>query len=209
MTPERIAEIRARVDAARPRWWKADLRPEHRDIYSPMDDGSHFYQVLKAHDHTQDADLVFAAEARQDIPDLLDELDAATERIGRLKAALEPLRARLMNGWFRIDESERYSECSVCDSVGPSDDFLHHDDCPLGAVLAALAAPTQEAAGAAEPITGPMCECDHPKDEHVDLVFQCKRMQRDRFCGCARFMFSASARPAPRPDGAAQEGDGC
>lgn len=77
MTDEQLAEIRARCEAATPGPWRSLV--EGRDF----DSGSSFIDTPLADERGQgievsgatDADQDFMAAARQDVPDLLSEVD--------------------------------------------------------------------------------------------------------------------------------------
>jgi hypothetical protein len=85
MTPERLAEIEARTEAATPGPWFADShvvdfgRPYRSDVYVP-------FAVVHAHaDHRtrqQEINAAFIAHARADVPDLVAE-------VHRLRAVLD------------------------------------------------------------------------------------------------------------------------
>lgn len=79
MDDKRIAEIRARTEAATPgpwEWMDAYMMcHENPEVKVPFDD------------RRRQADRLFAAHARQDIPDLLDALEAARAEVVRLNIA--------------------------------------------------------------------------------------------------------------------------
>ena len=124
MDAERIAEIRARVEAATPGPWK-DVWPCNCEEISISRDGAHRHEEL----HMTPPDTDFIAHSRQDIPDLLAEvarltaereeyertrwtvvaqrngalndLETANAELSRLRAVIEEARKALsLNGSF-------------------------------------------------------------------------------------------------------------
>lgn len=84
ITPERIAEIKARAERATKGPWEAERDGDRVYVVAPS---QHYftgcYAVLQAREPEADfeANVLFAAHARQDIPDLLGDLDAAQEQL--------------------------------------------------------------------------------------------------------------------------------
>ena len=82
MTPERLAEIRARAEAATegPWWTTRNLRPA--TIFSG--EGSDYNDAVA--DDAEPADATFIAHARTDVPELVAEI----ERLRELYSAMTP-----------------------------------------------------------------------------------------------------------------------
>lgn len=89
MTPERLAEIEARAEAATEGPWKCwngwPAKPMACERIGP-DGGGGLHGVPDIHGCVED--LEFAAHARQDIPDLLAYLRELEEETKRLEAEL-------------------------------------------------------------------------------------------------------------------------
>lgn len=103
MSPERLAGIAARTEAATPGPW--DAYESDCDMHvgrSP--DGPHVALFGRASWHDVPADATFVAHARQDVPDLLAEVE-------RLRVALE---------LFRTADTECIVDCPGCETGGAS-----------------------------------------------------------------------------------------
>lgn len=95
LTDERLAEIRARVEAATPgewSYWTFDVHEDWEQDNSPVVDGAFirgpaYYPDPEA-TYWRVGDAAFVAAARTDVPALLDEIDALRSENARLKAAL-------------------------------------------------------------------------------------------------------------------------
>lgn len=107
LTPDRLAEVRARAEAATEGTWEMfDFRGEGGGVYIKAgEDSASFYGInsgVTSPSHEQDqqmvADAALMSHARTDVPDLLAALDAATERAERAEAALERVEA-LAEDW--------------------------------------------------------------------------------------------------------------
>lgn len=120
-TQERIAEIRARADAATPGPWTTQ-KP-----FVPLGEGFAPGMIIAAVGPKQgiyadppsgsfpESDRKFIANARSDIPDLLLALDAAQEENRRLREALDGVLAR----YTRLVESgdAGFWDCETEDEV--------------------------------------------------------------------------------------------
>jgi hypothetical protein len=91
MTPERMKEIRERIEKATPRPWST-FPEEHDFLENGRDkDGQIFTQILMGEDQCVNAecsyswDAIFIAHARTDIPELLDEIERLKSEHNRLK----------------------------------------------------------------------------------------------------------------------------
>lgn len=122
MSTERLAEIRARCEAATEGPWR--VSPYKSGKYLSVEfliDGKPFASVaLYVHDET-DAD--FIAAARQDVPYLLDEIEARDER---LKFSLSVLNEHLDAHKEKDAEiarltaviQESIDDCGMCSGIG-------------------------------------------------------------------------------------------
>lgn len=102
MTPERLAEIKSRAEAATPGPWEAELQEVEVDHdgteypYTgawvpracPWEDGDGYV-------HMDDANAEFIANARQDIPDLLAEVERLREHVATLEHGNKDSRDRI------------------------------------------------------------------------------------------------------------------
>lgn len=104
MTPEQLKQIRERADKATPGPWKS-IRPGHRQAtkYRSVQIGRDAaYTTLEM----EPSDAKFISESRQDVPDLLDEVERLKEEVkelsrlraanGHLEQELQVLRSREM-----------------------------------------------------------------------------------------------------------------
>ena len=85
MSDDRIAEIRARLDAATSGPWVED----NGDVMTTGN--THHGPIMVALDCDNEGDAPFIANAPADIAWLLDEVDAARERIALLRAEVDDL----------------------------------------------------------------------------------------------------------------------
>lgn len=102
ITKERLAEIKARCDAATPGPWTSDL-----DEGSLRDAGGHILGYVRS-----DQDREFLAQVRQDVPDLVTEIEQLRTLV---KSAIHS-RDCLWCGAPYVDESKRHA--------------IHGDRCP-------------------------------------------------------------------------------
>lgn len=115
-TPERLAEVRARAEAATVGPWEWDA--PSTEPWPSGDENLHNAAndpVLSSWGYDADGidasaeDRAFIAHARTDVPDLLAALDAATERAEKAEAALARVEAALS----AHPECDRYAEDDV------------------------------------------------------------------------------------------------
>lgn len=91
MTPERLAEIEARVDAATPGPWRTktnrDFGPWHNDDWdvTAVSDGCRVSGLGSRNWKDACQNAAFIAHARTDIPDLIAEVKRLREIIGELE----------------------------------------------------------------------------------------------------------------------------
>ena len=83
MSPDQLAAIRARRDAATPGPWRKD----HTDATTISALGHFIGETLR------DADAEFVAHARQDVDDLLDYVDELSIALGIARRRLSPCTA--------------------------------------------------------------------------------------------------------------------
>lgn len=81
LTPERRAEIRARVDAASPAPWRTDS--DHCGCVHDDNEILFEHGMYHTEGYSERANADFAANARQDVPDLLAYVDALELAIRR------------------------------------------------------------------------------------------------------------------------------
>jgi len=98
LTDERIAEIRARVEAATPGPWEVDDKYSDQFVVCELDE----YVAVSASTDADigldgRADAEFIAHARQDIPDLLDERDMLIQRLATVENLAADILAAAMN----------------------------------------------------------------------------------------------------------------
>lgn len=135
MDDKRLAEIRARVDAATPGPWTVihDARTHWDRKGNEYPGGYHVLESQQLGDMECGAmfkaDAVFVCHARQDIPDLLAALDAARADVARLRE-IERY-ARQVAGHF----GDGANNCPTC--LTPRG---HRDDCPYEHLWRLLAA---------------------------------------------------------------------
>lgn len=146
MTPERLAEIRKRADAASPGPWTWILDGSISEIWDADD-----CVVADTDGHrSPDDDADFIAHAREDIPALLDEVERLTRAIEswkREEADWKERERELLEALFRAAPRRHYQSgstgppllvavfCSFCESELTSPDrpwdryFGHAPDC--------------------------------------------------------------------------------
>ena len=93
MTPERLAEIRAREQAASPGPWIS--------LGNHLESGPGDYSLMWSEDGApcaiaKDADCYFITHARQDIPDLLAEVEALASDNATMRDGLARLECRVL-----------------------------------------------------------------------------------------------------------------
>ena len=107
LTDERIAEIRARVEAATPGPWEVDDKYSDQFVVCELDE----YVAVSASTDADigldgRADAEFIAHARQDVPDLLDERDVLIQRL----ATMENLASGILAAAIDEGAGEKVSE---------------------------------------------------------------------------------------------------
>lgn len=111
LTLDRIAEIRARADAATPEPWIADDAGDGYWGVFKDDTGGEVARIFCCKDTSEHhaANATFIANARSDIPDLLASHDAKSSRIAELEKALqwiaETKKLKHAGQWLETDES--------------------------------------------------------------------------------------------------------
>lgn len=93
MTPERLAEIKQRAEAATPGPWSYYKTISGDYLISlPADDDTPLAHIPHIHLHQakdeQGRNATFISHARTDIPDLIAEIERLQEKIDRLQHAL-------------------------------------------------------------------------------------------------------------------------
>lgn len=124
LTPARLSEIRARAEAATPGPWDAEDLPMTEVEPCPRhDDGNYGIQFCGCKTDAQKEsiaeDAAFIAAARQDVPDLLDELESALASERAKTAAAEATIARVLV----IAETYEYTRLAVVLSAAPTAAF--------------------------------------------------------------------------------------
>ena|SRR5690242_13687090 len=105
MPPERLAEIRARVEAAEGGWHVVDdpAEPYRFEIHG---DGPTIVAVFGGDSYPVRENAEFAAHAREDVPALLAEVDRQAREIERLTASAELVAEYRVpvsdNRWFAV-----------------------------------------------------------------------------------------------------------
>lgn len=92
MTPERLAEIEARAEAATPGEWVQSTYAGGQVDRQVMISGVPKMQTMAAIGNASDnrwADIAFIAHSRQDIPDLIAEVKRLREIVGDFEIATE------------------------------------------------------------------------------------------------------------------------
>jgi len=89
VTPDRLAEIRARLAAATPGPWAVHSDPTFTPLRAVAIDGPYGWDVVAERISPNDADLM--ANAPTDLAYLLAEVDGARERIAILRAEVRDL----------------------------------------------------------------------------------------------------------------------
>src|SRR3990170_2066315 len=90
MDEKRLSEIRQRVEAASPGPWVYDTHMYY-EIHKQADDPDNVIWIAELNFNNEAVNGPFIANARQDIPDLLDALDAERERADKLQAEIKRL----------------------------------------------------------------------------------------------------------------------
>jgi hypothetical protein len=141
LSPERLAEIRARLNATSDGPWRAVVS---RGTGAVMADALGCYVFLNVRRHPDEytpdtverwqRDAVFIANAKQDIPALLAELDAVTaerdemrQTIAEWRADYGPLVSRHRNEHRDIDALEPDAPYRVIDTDGVTFPLGFHD----------------------------------------------------------------------------------
>lgn len=153
ITPERLAEIKARTDKATAGPW--EFSPEvfcgygYSTLYNPQtrdeiivtggkNDGDS--PIIWMGEEMLEADRVFIEQARQDIPDLIAALEAAQAEIARLRKALETIEGgavarRVAKPYLKTGERSKYDQCGHSRNM-----WEDCPDCIMGFARAALEA---------------------------------------------------------------------
>ena len=112
MTPERLEAIRQRVEKATQGPWnfEGNKWQDGYVIYSPIKRGFHNNggEVAEVDDSYEPSDAEFIANARQDIPDLLAEVE-------RLRYALESIVN--IDGWYIDRDFDVNEACEKVDEI--------------------------------------------------------------------------------------------
>lgn len=116
-----LKAIRERADAAAPGPWRYQNNFGHLEIVA---DGRDHFRPIAGHYGIQEVDATFIAKARDDVPALLDLVDAMTG------ALLGSERAAECGGCL-----ECCPVCRMCLIVTVADDGEHAEGCPLDAAL--------------------------------------------------------------------------